>query len=56
MRIVIPRELLPYISIRDWKITIIKEIPDELKASYDKFSQDFEKIIEYKNNEITNFK
>lgn len=49
MRIAIPTELIPYIQLRDGQILIKKDIPDELKESFEKFKNEHEEMIKQKN-------
>lgn len=42
MRIAIPTQLNEYIRLRDGEIILKKELPDSLKAEFEKFKKDFE--------------
>lgn len=49
MRIIIPKELIPYIRLRDGEIIVKKEIPNELKDLYEKFKAEYQEMIKMKN-------
>ncbi|MBP3445201.1 MAG: hypothetical protein J6K23_04615 [Bacilli bacterium] len=42
MRIAIPTQLNEYIRLRDGEIILKKELPDNLKADFEKFKKEFE--------------
>lgn len=49
MRIAIPKELIPYIRLRDGEITIKKEIPNDLKELFEKFKIEYQNMLKMKN-------
>lgn len=52
MRIAIPTQLNEYIRLRDGEIILKKELPDNLKADFEKFKQEFKSSYEmFKNSD-----
>lgn len=49
MRIAIPKELIPYIRLRDGEITIKKEIPNDLKELFEEFKIEYQNMLKLKN-------